>query len=699
MAVLEIRVLLESNVVDTICVKADEVKNLPGEAFDIICQRAQQAVGNKAIKRIFYVDDEGDACTLAPPSISDALDLCRNGVLELRIMLEEATAATAQSQNSSPSMAVSQSKEDEACVRHSHLKMVPEVLKEGVTAFTDRSCAFKAVPQQLTGATLFRSRYIVPEDTEFTVQARAGSPVYLFSEAHRDGGFPMLGWQQEDAGRFHWQDLDGRAYALNLWKKIHPGIEDMKIPIMNSLVGGIAVQASQQTEAEPAKDDTKANLLLDMLRKAHGGNAREVLRAFGQAILQWLNEMQEEMPVQCLTLLSPMHALADGSFREEELLSFAQTAVEAYESLEPNIKMEVRGRLQDLSNMLCSPQQVHHGIVCDGCQQTPLQGRRFKCKVCRDYDLCQTCMEKDCHPGHEFEEVPECQAPGNVFPMWQPTVYCDGCDAHPLEEANRYKCTICKDYDLCKSCFSSRQHIHPEHDSWIHQGAQVAEAAPPNTQSLDAKASITAMASLLQHSDPKVRAAANDALTSAGATSLASEKEGSDISDGWERLDSLDQVSAKEDSVSDINDGWDRLDNVDQASAKVIHASVFANTAFAHPLNLDMIHHGCKVFRLAHLEIDHTASTESRAIVKAVVVNDGTEPWPEASLLKLSEGPSWGFRELSLGAVPPGETVELVLDLCFLPGHLCDHVVSVWSLVDSSGEAFAPPMVVEVTRT
>ena len=32
------------------------------------------------------------------------------------------------------------------------------------------------------------------------------------------------------------------------------------------------------------------------------------------------------------------------------------------------------------------------------------------------------------------------------------------------------------------------------------------------------------MASLLQHSDPKVRAAANDALTSAGATSLASEK-------------------------------------------------------------------------------------------------------------------------------------------------------------------------------
>ncbi|CAE7546345.1 unnamed protein product [Symbiodinium sp. CCMP2592] len=678
--VLEIRVLLETDVVDTICVKADEVKDLPGEAFDVICQRAQQAVGNKAIKRIFYVDDEGDACTLAPPSISDALDLCRNGVLELRIMLEEAKAATAQSPNSAPSM-VSESSEDQALVRHSHLKIVPEVLKEGATAFTDRSCVYKGVPHQLAGATLFKTRYIVPEDTEFTVQARAGSLVYLFSEAHRDGGFPMLGWQQEDAGRFYWQDLDGKAYALNLWKKIHPGVEDVKIPVMNSLVGGIAVhQAGQQAEAEAAKDASKANLLLDMLRKTHGGNTREVLRAFGQAILQWLNEMQEELPVQCLTLLSPLHALANGSFREEELLSYAQMAVEAYESLEPNIKMEVRGRLQDLSKILRSPQQVHHGIICDGCQQTPLQGRRFKCKVCPDYDLCQTCVEKDCHPGHEFEEVPECRAPCNVCPMWQPTVYCDGCDAHPLEEANRFKCTICKDYDLCKNCFSSRQHIHPEHDSWVHQGAQVAEAAPPNTQSLDAKASITAMASLLQHSDPNVRAAAHNALASAGATSHASEKvqEDSDISDGWERLDNLDQVSAKEDSVSDSNDGWDRLDNVDQASAKVVHASVFANTAVAHPLNLEMIHHGCKVFRLAHLEINHSASTESRAIVKAVVVNDGTEPWPEASLLKLSEGPSWGFRELSLGAVPPGETVELVLDLSFLPGHVGDHVVSVW---------------------
>ena len=40
----------------------------------------------------------------------------------------------------------------------------------------------------------------------------------------------------------------------------------------------------------------------------------------------------------------------------------------------------------------------------------------------------------------------------------------------------------------------------------------------------------------------------------------------------------------------------------------------------------------------------------------------------QASLLKLSEGPSWGFRELSLGAVPPGETVTCLN----LGRYMCD---------------------------
>ena len=34
---------------------------------------------------------------------------------------------------------------------------------------------------------------------------------------------------------------------------------------------------------------------------------------------------------------------------------------------------------------------VHHGVACDGCNQDPLTGIRYKCSVRDNYDLCDTC--------------------------------------------------------------------------------------------------------------------------------------------------------------------------------------------------------------------------------------------------------------------------------------------------------------------
>eukprot|EP00928_Gymnodinium_smaydae_P024621 TRINITY_DN1986_c0_g6_i1.p1 TRINITY_DN1986_c0_g6~~TRINITY_DN1986_c0_g6_i1.p1 ORF type:complete len:634 (+),score=120.76 TRINITY_DN1986_c0_g6_i1:100-2001(+) len=52
---------------------------------------------------------------------------------------------------------------------------------------------------------------------------------------------------------------------------------------------------------------------------------------------------------------------------------------------------------------------VHAGVVCDGCERAPLEGLRFKCKSCDDYDLCSDCfVHKSARHGgecseHEFE--------------------------------------------------------------------------------------------------------------------------------------------------------------------------------------------------------------------------------------------------------------------------------------------------------
>ena len=43
---------------------------------------------------------------------------------------------------------------------------------------------------------------------------------------------------------------------------------------------------------------------------------------------------------------------------------------------------------------------VHEGVVCDGCKAFPVRGIRYKCTVCGDFDICQTCESMDVHPEH-----------------------------------------------------------------------------------------------------------------------------------------------------------------------------------------------------------------------------------------------------------------------------------------------------------
>jgi sequestosome 1 len=47
---------------------------------------------------------------------------------------------------------------------------------------------------------------------------------------------------------------------------------------------------------------------------------------------------------------------------------------------------------------------VHAGITCDGCQGSVI-GIRYKCMECPDYDLCQTCSDKNLHSEHNMIKI------------------------------------------------------------------------------------------------------------------------------------------------------------------------------------------------------------------------------------------------------------------------------------------------------
>jgi sequestosome 1 len=47
---------------------------------------------------------------------------------------------------------------------------------------------------------------------------------------------------------------------------------------------------------------------------------------------------------------------------------------------------------------------LHPGVTCDGCQGS-IVGNRYKCTVCPDYDLCQACSDKKVHPDHNMIKI------------------------------------------------------------------------------------------------------------------------------------------------------------------------------------------------------------------------------------------------------------------------------------------------------
>ena len=162
---------------------------------------------------------------------------------------------------------------------------------------------------------------------------------------------------------------------------------------------------------------------------------------------------------------------------------------------------------------------IHPNYICDGCEMSPIVGKRYKCKECKDFDFCEKCYEKNkkIH-GHEFELIekpqlnipifhnfhhhpphphfnpfffhpkrypgmkfngmkPEgvpkkmehCPTMGNIYEKDNISnkivhfgVKCDGCGKFPIIGC-RYKCSVCRNFDYCEDCEQKlgEKHNHP----------------------------------------------------------------------------------------------------------------------------------------------------------------------------------------------------------------------------------------------
>jgi len=103
-----------------------------------------------------------------------------------------------------------------------------------------------------------------------------------------------------------------------------------------------------------------------------------------------------------------------------------------------------------------SAEGISHGNVrCDGCNVYPIVGPRYNCTVCPDFDLCAKCEAASVHPAEH--PLLKFRQPVNTAVVHH-GITCDGCQQSPITGV-RFKCRACADYDLCEAC--EAKNVHP----------------------------------------------------------------------------------------------------------------------------------------------------------------------------------------------------------------------------------------------
>jgi len=83
------------------------------------------------------------------------------------------------------------------------------------------------------------------------------------------------------------------------------------------------------------------------------------------------------------------------------------------EMTEPPFKLVVKVDAKTEAKDEKSKTILHPGIVCDGCEMSPINGSRYKCLTCEDFDLCGSCEETGIHKEHNMLRITN---PEGVFP-------------------------------------------------------------------------------------------------------------------------------------------------------------------------------------------------------------------------------------------------------------------------------------------
>jgi len=136
---------------------------------------------------------------------------------------------------------------------------------------------------------------------------------------------------------------------------------------------------------------------------------------------------------------------------------------------------------------------IHSGVCCDSCKTYSIEGPRYKCNTCSNYDLCESCYNKGAHKAHPFERYARVGSTSTFLLAQEEPVshkhclHCNGangkCKCNQGCVATKdskcivvhdatcrsclilgirgpcYKCSVCWEFHLCQKCYDAGEHV------------------------------------------------------------------------------------------------------------------------------------------------------------------------------------------------------------------------------------------------
>lgn len=112
----------------------------------------------------------------------------------------------------------------------------------------------------------------------------------------------------------------------------------------------------------------------------------------------------------------------------------------------------------------------HEGVRCDSCLRADFRGKRYKCLVCYDYDLCETCYEQGVTSKvHTVEHAVQCILTPTDFNLYY--------EGELVDQPQSFTCPMCATMGF--SLATLREHVSSEHaENTTHVVCPVCAATP-----------------------------------------------------------------------------------------------------------------------------------------------------------------------------------------------------------------------------